>query len=249
MDFGLIDKIFKNYVDAFDWNDENIRLKYFHTLEVASISYRIASDLGLSEEDRELALLIGYLHDIGRFEQITRVKTFKDKVLDHADNGVRLLFDEGVLRKYIRTSKYDEIIKKAIRNHNKYEILDDVTERERLFANIIRDSDKIDILRVRREYYQDKIIVPPSSAVLDCIDEEKPVQIKDIKNKSDSILCVLAFIFDFNYDASLNVLKEKGYYEQLIDSIEISEDNKEVFDGVKQKVLKKLYSRKEDSIC
>ena len=249
MDFGLIDKIFKKYVDAFDWNDENIRLKYFHTLEVASISYRIASDLGLSEEDRELALLIGYLHDIGRFEQITRVKTFKDKVLDHADNGVRLLFDEGVLRKFVRTSKYDEIIKKAVRNHNKYEILDEVTERERLFANIIRDSDKIDILRVRREYYQDKIILPPSSAVLECIDKEKPVQIKDIKNKSDSILCVLAFIFDFNYDVSLNVLKEKGYYEQLIDSIEVSQDNKEVFDGVKQKVLKKLYSRKEDSIC
>lgn len=240
MNFEKIEQVFKEYVDTFDMNDENIKLKYYHTLEVANISYEIASDMGLNDEDKNLAKLIGYLHDIGRFEQVATTNTFKDKNMDHADNGVKVLFEEGLIRKFIEDDKYDSIIRKSIRNHNKYKILDEVNDQEEMFANIIRDSDKIDIFRVRNKYYEDKIILPPSDAVLECFEKEKSVNLKDIKNKSDSILCVLAFIFDFNYDSSLRVLKKKGYYKELIDSIEVSDDYMEIFNNIKEKVLKKL---------
>ena len=66
MDFEKIEKVFKEYVNTFDWDNEKIKLKYYHTLEVASISYEIAMRMGLSNEDKSLAKLIGYLHDIGR---------------------------------------------------------------------------------------------------------------------------------------------------------------------------------------
>ena len=148
-----IEEVFKDYVDTFDLDNKNIKLKYFHTLEVANISYEIANLMNLSEEDKDLAKLIGYLHDIGRFVQIEKTKTFKDKNMDHADYGVKVLFEEDLIRKFIDTNKYDEIIRKAIKNHNKYEILDEVNDKEKLFANIIRDSDKIDIFRVRKIYY------------------------------------------------------------------------------------------------
>lgn len=240
MDFDKIEKEFKKYVDSFDWNNEKIQLKYYHTLEVADISYKIASDMGLSDEDKDLAKLIGYLHDIGRFEQVAETNSFKDKTMDHADNGVRILFEEGLIRSFIDSSKYDEIIRKAIRNHNKYKILDEVNDEEKLFANIIRDSDKIDIFRVRGLYYEDKISLSPSREVLDSIDKEEAVKLQDIKNKSDSILCVLAFIFDFNYDSSLRVLREKGYYQTLIDKIEVSSEYMELFNKIKKQVLKKL---------
>ncbi len=240
MDFNKINKIFKEYVDTFDWNNENIRLKYYHTLEVANISYEIASLMNLNDEDKNLAKLIGYLHDIGRFEQVTETNSFKDKTMDHADNGVEILFRKGLIKKFIDTNKYDEIIRKAVRNHNKLEILDPVNKREELFANIIRDSDKIDIFRVRTLYYDDEIDLLPSKEVLDCFDTERPIKLSDIKNKSDSVLCVLAFIFDFNYKESLKVLKEKGYYEQLINKIKVNEEHRELFNKVKQKTLRKL---------
>lgn len=240
MDFEKVEKTFKNYVDKFDWDNENIRLKYYHTLEVANISYEIAKLMNLNDEEKDLAKLIGYLHDIGRFEQIKETNSFKDKNIDHADNGVEILFREGLIKKFIDTNKYDEIIRKAVRNHNKLEILDPVNKREELFANIIRDSDKIDIFRVRTLYYDDKIELLPSKEVLDCFDAETPVKLSDIKNKSDSILCVLAFIFDFNYKESLKILKEKGYYEQLINKIKVKEEHKELFNKVKQKTLRKL---------
>lgn len=240
MDFDRIERTFKEYIDTFDWDNENIRLKYYHTLEVANISYEIAGCMNLNDEDKDLAKLIGYLHDIGRFEQIKETNSFKDNNMDHADNGVKILFDDGLIKEFVNTNYYDEIIKKAIRNHNKLKILDPVNDREKLFANIIRDSDKIDIFRVRNLYYEDKIEVPPSIEILDCIDNEIPIKLSDIKNKSDSILCVLAFIFDFNYKESLRVLKEKGYYERLINSIQVNEEYREIFNKVKQKTLKKL---------
>ncbi len=240
MDFNLIDSEFKKYVSNFNFDDEKISLKYYHTLEVANICYEVAEALGLSEEDKDLAKLIGYLHDIGRFEQVATTNSFKDKVVDHADNGVRLLFEEGLIRRFIQEDKYDEIIKKAVRNHNKYKILDSVNDREKLFANIIRDSDKIDIFRVRTKYYHNEMKLIPSIKVVEELKREHSILLNDIKNKSDSLLCVMAFIFDFNYKESIQILKKKGYYSNFLNSIEVSKDNEAIFKEIKEKLLKKL---------
>lgn len=240
MNFWKIEQAFRNYVDTFDWSNEKIRLKYFHTIQVANISYELAERLNLSKEDRDLAKLIGYLHDIGRFVQVTKTKTFKDKTMDHAAEGVKILFEDGLIREFIETDKYDDIIKKAVGNHNKYAIVDDVNDRELLFANIIRDCDKIDIFRVCYTENKYRMEAIPSDKVLECFDKEVSINLKDVKNKSDSTLCVLAFIFDFNYKESIQLLKEKGYYVDFINSIEVSNENAETFNKIKKKVLKKL---------
>ena len=122
MNFDKIEQVFKDYVDTFDWGNEK-RTKYFHTIEVANNCYEIATRLALSDEDKNLARLIGYLHDIGRFIQIAKTNSFKDKKMDHAEEGVKILFDDGKIRDFISNNQYDEIIKKAVKNHNKYEIL------------------------------------------------------------------------------------------------------------------------------
>lgn len=68
----------------------------------------------------ELAELIGLLHDIGRFEQIKRYNTFIDKnSINHGQLGVKILFDDNQIRRFIKDSKYDDIIKTAILNHNR----------------------------------------------------------------------------------------------------------------------------------
>ena len=59
----------------------------------------------------ELAELIGLLHDIGRFEQIKRYNTFIDKnSINHGQLGVKILFDDNQIRRFIKDSKYDDII-------------------------------------------------------------------------------------------------------------------------------------------
>ena len=105
--------------------------------------------LNLDKENIELAKLIGLLHDIGRFEQIKQYNTFSDKdSIDHGKLGVEILFKQGKIRNFIKSAKYDEIIKKAILNHNRKEIEKGLNPKELLHSKIIRDADKIDILYI-----------------------------------------------------------------------------------------------------
>ena len=138
--------IFDKYFMGFDIEDKMIQFKYNHSYRVLHQSDEISFTLNLDEDDNYLACLIGLLHDIGRFSQWTKNKSFSDELLDHAQLGVKILFDEGMIKDYdVQESDY-EIIKKAILNHNKFKIDDDLTIREKLHSKIIRDADKIDIL-------------------------------------------------------------------------------------------------------
>ena len=86
------------------------------------------------------------LHDIGRFEQVRLYHTFNDgKSVNHAEIGVKILFEDGLIREFIEDKQYDEIIKIAILNHNRQAIETGLTERQLLHSKIIRDADKIDI--------------------------------------------------------------------------------------------------------
>ena len=136
---------FLKYTENYDLENESIKRKQLHSLRVMRISKEIASGLNLNDDEKQIATLIGLLHDIARFEQYTQYKTFRDKdSIDHGDLGAKIL--EKDIRKYIETDKYDEIIIKAVKNHNKYSIEEGLTEKELLFAKLIRDADKIDIL-------------------------------------------------------------------------------------------------------
>ena len=111
---------FKNYVKNYNPSDPKIALKISHIERVSQKAKQLAENLRLNEEDVKLAELIGILHDIGRFEQIRIYNTFMDKdSVNHAEYGVKVLFEDGLIRRFIAEDTYDNIIKKAILNHNK----------------------------------------------------------------------------------------------------------------------------------
>ena len=60
---------FLKYTERYDVSDEEIKRKQLHSLRVMQRSKIIAQSLKLSEEEIQVATLIGLLHDIGRFEQ------------------------------------------------------------------------------------------------------------------------------------------------------------------------------------
>ena len=104
----------------------------------------------MNQENIELAKLIALLHDIGRFEQVKQTNDFLDSNnFDHANYGVKVLFEDKLIRKFIENNEYDNIIKKAIYNHNKYKIEENLNDAELLHSKIIRDADKLDNFRVK----------------------------------------------------------------------------------------------------
>lgn len=64
---------FIKYTKRFDLDNENIKRKQGHSIRVMRICNQIAKNLELSNEQIDIATLIGLLHDIARFEQYTRV--------------------------------------------------------------------------------------------------------------------------------------------------------------------------------
>ena len=103
--------------------------------------------LPLNEEDIHIASLAGLLHDIGRFNQIVRYHNYSDgDIFDHATEGVKILFDDGLINKFDFTDKEKEIIRFSILNHNKF-LMDECLDEDILkHAKLIRDVDKLDIV-------------------------------------------------------------------------------------------------------
>lgn len=221
---------FVNYTSKFNLNDDHIKRKQQHSLRVMEISKHIAEGLKLEQEEIELAALIGLLHDIARFEQYKQYQTFKDfQSFDHGDYALVIL--EKEIRKYIEIDEYDEIIKKAIKNHNKYKIEDGLSEKEMLFAKIIRDADKIDIFYESSEMFWkcEEIIVEKSKISKDVLEQfnknEQVKKSKDIKLEPiEDIVFIIAFIFDINFKTSFEILKREDYINRTLNRYNIEDE-------------------------
>lgn len=211
---------FKIYTAPYIEISDNCTLKIDHTYRVMNLCKEIAISLNLDEKDIYLAQLCGLLHDIGRFEQWKRYETFDDKKsIDHGDLGVEILTTNNFIRRFIETSEYDLIILNSVIYHNKYKVEKLLSDREKLFCNIVRDADKIDILflytmghmnfKTENNQFSDKIY--------ELLMNKKLIKSSDRKTKEDKISTPLGFIFDINYKKSFDILKEKKYIDKLID--------------------------------
>lgn len=138
---------FIKYTKKFDLENKNIKRKQLHSLRVMKISKQIAEMEKFTDEEIKLAMLIGLLHDIARFKQYTEYKTFHDgESFDHGDVGVEILENDDYINNYTNNEKYKKILKLAIKNHNKLDIEESLTDEEYKYCKLIRDTDKIDIL-------------------------------------------------------------------------------------------------------
>lgn len=241
---------FKKYVNQYDEQDFKIKLKIKHTYQVADNSKRLANQLGLTGEKAELAELIGLLHDIGRFEQITRFHTFSDhKSISHSDLGVELLFEEGRILDYIKDRTYDSIIKKAIKNHGRYQIEEGLTEEEQLYTKIIRDSDKIDIYRVMIEEEKDNLYegvrfseetITPK--VWQDFLNHKQIAYPDAKTHFDQFVNHMSYLYDMNYFQAIEEIQKRNYLIQMIERFKEPE-TEEIFCRIQEETMKYMNQR------
>lgn len=229
LDIEKIKKEFIKYTENYNLRDEMLKNKQQHSIRVMEINRDIAIRLKLTQEEIDIATLIGLLHDIARFEQYKKYGTFKDREsIDHGDYAIEILKTE--LRKYIETDQYDEIIKKAIKNHNKYEIEKGLTEKELVFAKMIRDADKIDIFYESVEiFWKGKEQIVEKSKIT-------PDVLEQFKNKSqlkrgmgenteiNQIIFVIAFIFDINFEESFEIIRQKDYINKILNRYNMSDE-------------------------
>lgn len=229
VDIKKAEEEFKIYANKYNLNELKILMKYNHTFRVEEISGNIAKGLGLDEEKVNLAKLIGLLHDIARFEQYTKYNTYDDlSSIDHADLAVDILKKDSYIRKYIETDKYDELILKAIENHNKYAIQNNLNEDEELFCKIVRDADKLDIFytKITESLENEKSVIAKQSITKEVLEQfmrQETIDRKNVKNNIDRIIVLIAFIYDYNFKECYQIMRENNYIDKVIDMFEYEE--------------------------
>ena len=204
--------LFNSYYGKFDISQSGIYRKYDHTMRVVDYAEEIAKSLDLSEEDIDLARQCALFHDIARFKQWDEYKTFEDaQSFDHGDEGYNILKELGVT---------DEIILLSTKYHNKYAVPDDVDYRTKIFCNITRDADKLDILMEQKKVCEDIEYKVAKTAVEDIKNHRQVHNLKysDYTDATVLLRCV-AFIFDLNYKKSFEIIKETDVVNKKFDLI------------------------------
>lgn len=245
-----LEETFKQYTDQYDVSDPKIKLKVDHTYRVAKLCEEIAQSIGLSAEDVEIAWVCGMLHDIGRFEQVKRYGTFFDNVsVDHAQFGAYLLFCEGLYEKFVlcKDVEQKELVEKAIRVHNVFRIPEDISERERTFANILRDADKIDILRVNCETPSEEVYnvttqelknAEVSEDVKEAFYERRCAKRHDKTSAVDFLVGHVCLTFELVYKRSVQIVYEQGYLFKLLEFTSNNEKTNEWFQYMRDEIQK-----------
>lgn len=250
MDFSHAKKIFADYLRQYDSGNDKIRLKIVHTYGVVDAAAFIAKGLSLSREDTALALHIALLHDIGRFEQLKKYDSFDDSIVPHARLSLEILFDDGLIEKFLPERDYDSIIYTAIENHGLYQMNPGLTGRDLLHSRIIRDADKLDNFRVKLE---DSIVtmldVTPEELGTEAISDHVyenflngiPVLNSERVTHMDMWISYLGYIFDLNFPVSRSFVKERGIIDKLIDRVPVTNsETAERLENIRQKAARFL---------
>ena len=225
------------FFSLYDVTKENTRemceLKRIHTQAVADNCICIAKDFGLSEYDCDLAWIIGELHDFARFGQAIVTKTFRDNdKYHHAKVGARLLFKHGMIEdiiyNYAQIPDEDKIVmEKAVYYHSDFKLPTDLTERQLLFCNIIREADQIDIFRtiatstfeVIYGCSKEEMLSSPdiSDAILAAFPRQELADYSKRVTLADYRLAHLALCFALKNPFARQRAIEQGYLQQLMD--------------------------------
>jgi len=231
---------FEKYLSKYSLNQSYMKMKHDHSIRVMNLMERYARELNYSEEDIEIAKIIGLLHDIGRFEQY---KVFGHDVdcrsVDHADYSVVQLFDKNQIKLFTDREEWYPIIKFAIQNHNKIKIADCDDERVLKFAKLIRDIDKLDIVYLLgylgQHLYKD-VNSEITSNVRNYVINHELVDVRECANENDWTTAQFAFVFDVNNDIILKEYKKNlGYLYNKV--------NKERFKEIYEETIKFINER------
>ncbi len=222
---------FSDYCRSFYSSDtedqKNIALKKHHTFEVCRNIVQIAESLSLEHNQILLAEAVALFHDIGRFPQYAKYRTFRDSLsVNHGLLGAKTLTQKKILDGLPEHEQ--KIVIESVKFHNAFSV-PQKEEEIIFFIKLVRDADKLDIWRVFLEYYESPEELRASAVglglpdvpdytgeVLSYIYSEKIVSLSRIKTLNDFKLLQLSWIFDVNFQPSFRLLNERNYIDRIV---------------------------------
>lgn len=240
---------FESYISSFSELTENqtknFGIKKDHSLRVADLAHFLAEKLEFDDDMIQAAYLSGLFHDIGRFKQLVEFDTFNDeKSVDHAELSVSVIEEGNFLDDH--DSEIKNLILIAIQNHNKFKIQEGLSDSELKLVKLLRDADKLDILKVISEYYSQRNSspnhtltweLPKGSAVSLNVSKEvlagKMVSKTNLVSEIDIKILQLSWVYDINYRPAIEYLLRNRYLENIYNSLPKNDQVIEIYRKIK----------------
>jgi hypothetical protein len=235
MEKGQVERLrvwFDEYASRFFCDDEyvnaHLRLKQEHTARTCEEIGLLAEHLELDANQKRVAEVVALLHDVGRFPQFAEYRTYNDvKSVDHCQLGVMVLREEGVLEALPDEER--TWVETAVACHGRKVVPSELSGPALLFLKLIRDADKIDILRVVLNNYRGyrehpdtfllEIELPDepgySDEVLAAVLKQELVDSRRLRTLNDMKLCQIGWVYDVNFTASLQRIRELGFLDEI----------------------------------
>lgn len=205
----------------------NIDLKIAHTHRVCEMAEALCDGEQLSPDERCTALVSALLHDVGRFPQYRRWRTFRDSESDnHARLSVEVIREAGLLDRFGEGERL--LIEEAVRFHNLLDLPERFQSPTSLFIRLIRDADKLDIWRVFLDQDSRSGDERASAANLglpdepgltpacrEALQEGRVVRLDECIVLNDFKLLQMSWALDLNFRTSFRIVRERRYLPLL----------------------------------
>jgi hypothetical protein len=215
-----------------------LRLKYEHSLRVLEHAGKLVAGEEFADATAALpfslleraALLAALYHDIARFPQYARWRTFRDAdSVNHGQFGVKILKAEAALREESRELR--RLVQSAVVLHNRYR-LPELPPEIRLITDAVRDADKLDICRVFAAHLtgndrrsstillsvkDDPELFSPK--VLEDALARRTASYADLRSVNDFRILLGAWQYDLRFALSRRSLAQEGHIQRLLEDL------------------------------
>lgn len=180
-------------------------------------------------------LIADYVPEISTTELVAGARTWRS--MGGANESPTAQSEDMPLSDILQTLRI------AIGEHSAYRIQKGLDERTRMFCQILRDADKVDIFRVicdmpMEEVYgfQTKDILRSAITpeVMQAFYEHHAVLRKLKKCPADYIVAHGSLTFELVYPESLRIAKEQGYLKQMMSFQSENPDTAEIFEDLRK---------------
>lgn len=231
-DISTHEAFFENFVASYlqKTAEPMLLLKQEHTRMVLEQAKIIIEAEKISDEEGRGALLAALYHDIGRFPQFLRWKTFSDAhSTNHGTLGVRTLKKEKFLEN--EPLGLQKKVLTAVGLHNRYILPPHLSPALLTITNVVRDADKIDIMRIMAKHMSEP--VPSGDVVLHVINNPnqwspslvetilsgKVPNYTDLHFVNDFRMLLGSWIHDLHFATARAQIVASGYVEQVLSGL------------------------------
>jgi hypothetical protein len=235
-----------------------LRLKYEHSMRVFEHCERLAGSEEFAAATNRLplpfplleraALLAALYHDVARFPQFYRWRTFRDtSSVNHGRFGVKILKSEAALK--AESLELRRLVQSALVLHNRYCLPPKLPPEIRLIADVVRDADKLDICRVFAAHLASG--EARSSAVLLSVKDDpelfnpkvledalarRVAAYADLRSVNDFRVLLGTWQYDLRFAISRRRLALEGHLRRLLEELPLLP----VFHAVREQLLTDL---------